>query len=237
MGDYICGCLGSVLSAQNNQRNYHNHTTSIFNMKQFLSDTTSSSLLNDCRDGKEEAWRRFQFLYQKLIQYWICNKRVPPSDRDDLYQDIQVSLVRSIKTFEKKKNSKFRSWLHTVVNSRIMDYYNNSQKKPMCVDFAELERQISASSLCNPSTNISVSDEMTERDIDNIERELVYAQLRHILADLYTQIQIDSFFLTVSGGLTSAQAAQKLGISPELVRQNKCRIVQRIKTDYKDLLD
>src|ERR671925_2035841 len=58
---------------------------------------TSASLLQRLHQQADEAsWKRLVDLYTPLLQGWFRRERIPPSDVDDLVQDVLAVLVREL---------------------------------------------------------------------------------------------------------------------------------------------
>src|SRR5271155_2317488 len=85
---------------------------------------TRQSLLLRAQSGEEDAWTDLADLYRPLIIGWLRRQGVPPVDLEDLSQDVLLSVVKHLRTFEHSGNrGAFRSWLRTIVCSRTTDYW------------------------------------------------------------------------------------------------------------------
>jgi len=85
---------------------------------------TRHSLLLRVQAGQADAWTDLTDLYRPLIIGWLNRQGVPAVDLDDLSQDVLLSVVKHLPTFEHSGNrGAFRSWLRTIVCSRTTDYW------------------------------------------------------------------------------------------------------------------
>src|SRR3954469_16756845 len=85
---------------------------------------TRQSLLLRAKTGEEDAWKDLADLYRPLIIGWLNRQGVPAVDREDLSQDILLSMVKHLPAFEHSGNrGAFRCWLRTIVCSRTTDYW------------------------------------------------------------------------------------------------------------------
>src|SRR5215468_5215968 len=85
---------------------------------------TRQSLLFRAQTGEENAWQDLTRLYRPLIIGWLNRQGVPACDLDDLSQDILLSVVKHLPTFQHSGHrGAFRSWLRTIVCSRTADYW------------------------------------------------------------------------------------------------------------------
>src|SRR5215813_12900660 len=87
-------------------------------------DKTRQSLLLRARTGEESAWKDLTDLYRPLILGWLNRQGVPAVDLEDLSQDVLLSVVKHLPSFEHSgARGAFRSWLRTIVCSRTADYW------------------------------------------------------------------------------------------------------------------
>src|SRR5580692_7150866 len=85
---------------------------------------TRQSLLFRAQSGEEDAWKDLTDLYRPLIIGWLNRQGLPVADLDDLSQEILLSLVKHLPSFEHSGHrGAFRSWLRTIVCSRTTDYW------------------------------------------------------------------------------------------------------------------
>src|SRR5262249_56591554 len=82
------------------------------------------SLLVRAQNGEENAWKELTELYRPLIIGWLNRQGVPAVDLEDLSQDVLLSVVKHLPSFEHSGHrGAFRSWLRTIVCSRTTDYW------------------------------------------------------------------------------------------------------------------
>jgi RNA polymerase sigma-70 factor (ECF subfamily) len=83
---------------------------------------TRQSLLLRARTGEEEAWKDLTDLYRPLIIGWLNRQGVPAVDPNELSQDVLLSMVHHLPSFEHSgQRGAFRSWLRATVCSRTID--------------------------------------------------------------------------------------------------------------------
>jgi RNA polymerase sigma-70 factor (ECF subfamily) len=67
--------------------------------------------------GEENAWKDLTDLYRPLIIGWLRRQGVAARDLDDLSQEILLSVVKYLSSFEHSgRPGTFRSWLRTIVS-------------------------------------------------------------------------------------------------------------------------
>ncbi len=89
------------------------------------SDVTDLQLVTRAQQGDREA---FLTLYNRYLNkvYNRVRSRVPTTDVEDVTQEIFIAVVRSIGSF--RQEAKFNTWLYTIVNRQIADYYRRSRR-------------------------------------------------------------------------------------------------------------
>jgi DNA-directed RNA polymerase specialized sigma24 family protein len=74
--------------------------------------------------AKRTPWKDLTNLYGPLILRWLNRQGVPARDLDDLSQDIVLSVVQHLPSFQHSGNpGAFRRWLRSIVCSRTIDYW------------------------------------------------------------------------------------------------------------------
>ena len=61
---------------------------------------TRQSLLIRAQAGDEASWKDLTDLYHPFLMNWLRQQNLPEADRDDLAQEILVSVVKSLRSFE-----------------------------------------------------------------------------------------------------------------------------------------
>jgi RNA polymerase sigma-70 factor (ECF subfamily) len=83
---------------------------------------TRQSLLVRAQSGETEAWKDLTDLYRPLILGWLHRQGVPARDREDLGQEVLLSVVKHLPGFQHSgQRGAFRTWLRTIVCRRTAD--------------------------------------------------------------------------------------------------------------------
>jgi RNA polymerase sigma-70 factor (ECF subfamily) len=95
------------------------------------SSPSDNELILLIQQGKVEA---FNILYERYLPavYGRVRYTVPEADIEDVTQEVFIAVMRSLKNF--RGDSQFSTWLRTLVNRQVADYYR--KRKP---DEAELD--------------------------------------------------------------------------------------------------
>jgi RNA polymerase sigma-70 factor, ECF subfamily len=98
------------------------HTTKLISRHLMKVQPTfnEDEIIKSARAGKLESFSLLYELYLPVV-YKRVRYTVPPEDVEDLTQEIFITVIRSIHGF--RGESKFGTWLRTLTNRQIADYY------------------------------------------------------------------------------------------------------------------
>jgi RNA polymerase sigma-70 factor (ECF subfamily) len=83
---------------------------------------TDEELVRLAQMGKQDA---FVLLYERYLPNILARVRfkVPEGDAEDVTQEIFIAVLKSLGSF--KGQSKFSTWIWTITNRKIVDYYRS----------------------------------------------------------------------------------------------------------------
>ena len=171
-------------------------------------DPSDEQLVRSAQSGDREAFFR---LYDRYLQrvYNRVRSRVPPQDVEDVTQDVFVAVVRSLNQFEQR--ARFNTWLYTIVNRQIADFYRRRQRK-------EAPDQLALDALADGEPPVPV-DEALQDD---------QAQLRQALDQLPEHYR-DIILLRYADGLSLAEIAGRRGQTLDAVKSLFRRALQALR--------
>jgi len=85
-----------------------------------MHEPTDEMLVQCAQQGDGTA---FNALYDRYLDvvYRRVHYSIPETDVEDVTQEVFIAVVRSLKDF--RGDSKFRTWLYTLMSRKIADYY------------------------------------------------------------------------------------------------------------------
>jgi RNA polymerase sigma-70 factor (ECF subfamily) len=190
---------------------------------------TRQSLLFRAQTGGEDAWKDLTGLYRPLIIGWLNRQGVPAGDLDDLAQDVLLSVVKHLPTFEHSgRRGAFRAWLRTIVCSRTIDYWRavdaGSRGQGGSGAVAALRQ------LADPDSDLNRQwDEEHDRYVLDCLLDLVGEEFEPTTLRAFRRLALDS--------ATGAAAAEELGLSVAAVYVAKSRVLQRLRQLAEGLID
>jgi RNA polymerase sigma-70 factor, ECF subfamily len=123
---------------------------------------SDEELVHGAQAGKQEA---FTCLYERYLPIVFSRVRfkVPEADVEDITQEIFIDVIKSLANF--RGNSKFSTWLWTLTNHKIADYYRINKSKFMQQGHSEETTQ-------QPSSTHSSAPTSSADDLICIQRSM-----------------------------------------------------------------
>jgi RNA polymerase sigma-70 factor (ECF subfamily) len=192
-------------------------------------DETRLSLLVRAQTGEENAWKDLTDLYRPLIIGWLNRQGVPAGDLDDLSQDVLLSVVKNLPTFQHSgRRGAFRSWLRTIICSRTTDYWR-------AVDAGTKARGGSGATAA--LQQIADPDSDLNRQWDDEHDRYVLNCLLDLVEEEFEPVTLRAFRRLALDGASGAETAKELGLSVAAVYVAKSRVLQRIRQEAEGLID
>jgi RNA polymerase sigma-70 factor (ECF subfamily) len=190
---------------------------------------TRQSLLFRAQTGEENAWKDLTGLYRPLILGWLNRQGVPPRDLEDLSQDILLSVVKHLPTFQHSgQRGAFRCWLRTIVCSRTADYW----------------RALDAATQASGGSGAAAALQLIEDPDSDLNRQwdeehdgYVLDCLLDLVEEEFEPATLRAFRRLALDGASGTEVAAELGMSVAAVYGAKSRVLQRIRQEAKGLID
>lgn len=184
------------------------------------SSVTRLSLLARIRQDDSSAWKELVALYSPLVDFWCRRIGICENDLHDLRQEVFFAVSRSIHRFQPSGNSgSFRAWLWSLSRHKMIDWIRSERNSPR----AE-----------GGSTALQMVHHLPEHldDQDHSERlqfnDLIHRALEQTRSE-FEKKSWQAFWRTTIDGLSVAQVAEELSITPATVRQHRSRILRRLR--------
>jgi RNA polymerase sigma-70 factor (ECF subfamily) len=174
------------------------------------SDGNEEHLARRAQQGDREAFLRLYDLFLPKV-YNRVKSKVPPQYVEDVTQEVFIAVLRSLHRFEQR--SKFSTWLYTIVNRQIADFY---RQRSRYMDPESVSIDLMENSLSDPPESIEFGS----------ERPLVQKALM-TLPDHYQAVIFSRF----ADGLTFAEIAKQREQSLEAVKSLYRRAIQALKDE------
>lgn len=169
---------------------------------------SDEQLATQAKEGDQQA---FLELYDRYLAkvYNRVKSRIPLKDAEDVTQEIFIAVVKSLPKFEQR--SRFSTWLYTIVNRQIADYYrrhyrrNEDQKVPLESDSQQFN--------------------MPTYEHENLEEMVVIQRALQYLPENYQEVIMHRF----ADGLTFREIAEVREQSLEAVKSLYRRAIEALR--------
>jgi RNA polymerase sigma-70 factor (ECF subfamily) len=172
-----------------------------------------------------EAWQAFHTRYHDVILSWCRRRELSSACAEDLTQEIWLKLLRDILSYDPAKG-RFRSWLKTVVNNTLTDYWRRQQRTPerSGVGGSAFLERIAALASPEAVNELSVAIEQQA----NTSAAEVIARVQARLKETTWQ----AFYQTLALRRPAQEVAQTLGLSVATVYKFTYRVKQMLQEEY-----
>lgn len=186
---------------------------------------TPVSLLDRLRNPTDAAaWERWMVLYRPILGRWLRRTDLQRADVDNVIQEVLLTVLRELPRFQHNGHAgAFRKWLQWIVRHRVRDFL----RKPKPVAGGSWERVLA--DLESPQSAMS---RWWEREHDLF----VLRRLLDLLESEFEPTTWKAFCLQVLDNEPTAKVAEELHITENAARIAKCRVMQRLKQEGRDLV-
>ena len=192
-------------------------------------DETRQSLLFRAQTGEANAWKSRTDLYRPLIIGWLNRQGVPPRDLEDVGQDILLSVVKHLPSFEHSgRRGAFGTWLRTIVCSRTTDYWR-------AIDAGT--QGSGGSGATAALQQIADPDSELNRQWDEEHDQYVIHCLLDLVEQKFEPDSLQAFRRLTLDGASGETVAKELGLSVGAVYVAKSRVLARIRQEAAGLID
>lgn len=173
-------------------------------------ELSDEQLAQQAQAGHREA---FHTLYTRYLPrvYNRVRTKIPPNDVEDVTQEIFIAVVRSLESFEQR--ARFNTWLYTIVNRQIADFYRKRTRTGGAQPSVELDDPESSFDI--PAADVQ----------DGADQRLVLGRALRGIPEHYQEIILMRF----TDGLTFAEIAVVRGQTLEAVKSLYRRAIQAMR--------
>lgn len=170
----------------------------------------------------ERSWQRFYEAYDPAIRRSISRYKLSRMDLDECTQEVWIKLIKTLRNFEyQPSRCKFDSWLFTVVQNQIVDFFRWRKRRPACQLTDLVVTRLEA-------IDVDVAAKL-ERTLNQEVLDTFAKRLRsHVSEECYRALHLRLF-----EGRSVKDVAVILNLSPSQVRlkvsRTKKQLCQRIK--------
>jgi RNA polymerase sigma-70 factor (ECF subfamily) len=190
----------------------------------------SASLLLRVVALEPEAWERLVRLFGQTI-YRRCRRRgLPPEEAADLVQEVFLAAARGVARFRRDgPGASFRGWLWGIARHKLKDHWEARANRPAAQGGTEAQRRLAELA---DDEDEAATDEGGAGEVPDLVRralDLVRGEFQETTWQAFWRFEVD--------GLSAAEVAAQLGMSPNAVHVAVCRVRKRLREEFGDLLE
>jgi RNA polymerase sigma-70 factor, ECF subfamily len=194
--------------------------------------STHVSLLCDLReDGRrDEAWVKFHARYRDVILGWCLRRGLLPDRAEDLTQDVLLKLFQQLPHYHHDpERGQFRSWLKSVVNNALTDFWRRQQRRPE-------GDAVGGTAFLEQTIDLAAPDAAGELS------EVIEGRARSTAAEILERVRArlkettwQAFHRTMVEERPAAEVASELNLSIATVYKAIYRVKQMLLEEYRDV--
>jgi RNA polymerase sigma-70 factor, ECF subfamily len=185
-------------------------------------DTLVSVIVGVCQQDSGR-WRQFDAIYRPMLLAYLRKQRLKESEANDVVQDIFVKLLGKIHTYDREK-CRFRSWLFSVAHNALIDYIRRQAGHEKAVKGWMLQML-----RAKPSDSVRMEEEWTI-----LYRERILAHALKTVRRRVSSRTWSCFEQRLLRARPADQIGHDLGLSPNAVYVNACRVMKLVRTVCED---
>jgi RNA polymerase sigma-70 factor, ECF subfamily len=189
----------------------------------------SSTLLDQIRARRPEAWRRLVDLYGPVVYRWCRQLGVGRGDAGDVVQDVFAAVAAGAARFRRNgPEQSFGAWQRTITRNKVCDHFR--RRRGLLDAEGGTAAQQRLLGLAEPSEE-SISLASLQADSRFVQRALdvVRAEFEPRTWEAFWRIAVD--------GQSPAEVAAAMELRLPAVYQAKSRVLRRLRREMSDLAE
>lgn len=183
-----------------------------------INEDTPVSLLHGLREQDDDAWTRLVDMWTPLLFGFCRSKGFSSVDADDIVQAVMIRVYRGLPKFCRDgKGKRFRFWILTILRNEIADFYKRKANGIGAVGGSDNQIHLG-----------NLADSLKESDSDWFSPARIMTRLLDVIRHDFSEQNWRAFELVHLENHSNKEAAEKLGIKENAVRQATHRIRKRI---------
>lgn len=187
------------------------------------SSSVSSTLLDQLRSGRPEAWERLVRLYSPVVYRWCRRSGLAAEDAADVLQEVLSAVMLHLPDFHRDRpEGSFSGWLATITRNKVRDHFRRRHGRAEAQGGSTAQRQLSE--VPQPP---EPSEECIRPDAESAAW-LSRGALETIRAEFEARTW-QAFWQTTVDGQPPAHVAADLEMSVPAVYMAKSRVLRRLR--------
>lgn len=190
-----------------------------------MDPTTRVSLLARLHDRADDAaWREFITLYEPIVLATARRRGLQDADAREVAQEVLLSVSKAIGRFDPTADGRFRGWLGRITRNQTIDFLRR--------------RQLRGSGSTDVLVRLgTIPQPAAEDDFDLEHRRQLLRWAAERVRRQIRPVQWDAFWMTAVEGVSTDEAARRLGLDLGAVYVARCRVLARLRKLVQQRLD
>jgi RNA polymerase sigma-70 factor (ECF subfamily) len=187
-------------------------------------------LLDRARDRDRAAWERLVNMYEPLVLRWCRHAKLGTADAADVTQEVFLAVSGHLADFRGVQTGQsFRGWLRTITRRKICDHLRQVPPDQAPTGGNDAYQELLKVHAAEPpdSPDIELADEVG----------VLYRSALELIVAEFEELTWKAFWRVVVEEQPAAGVAQDLAMSRNAVYIAKTRVLQRLREEFKDLID
>ena len=187
----------------------------------------SSTLLEQIRAQRPDAWQRLVDLYGPVVYRWCRQLGIGRADAADAVQEVFAAVAAAVGRFRRETpEQSFGAWLRTITRSKVCDHFRRRRGLLDAEGGTDAQQRLlnlpeSADDSRSLSAPLATDTRFVHRALD-----VVRAEFEPRTWDAFWRIAID--------GQSPAETAEVMKMSLSAVYQAKSRVLRRLRRELRD---
>jgi RNA polymerase sigma-70 factor (ECF subfamily) len=156
------------------------------------------------------------------VARWGRRAGLQNEEVDDLLQEVFRTVSSQVANFSRQRGSgRFAAWLFCITRTRIADHYRSQEQEPAGIGSSDFQQRLEQQPA--PDEGSSGGTNPTP------ERLLLLRRALDLVRSDFADHTWHAFWGSVIDGRDTADVARDLGLSSEMVRQARSRVLRRLR--------
>jgi RNA polymerase sigma-70 factor (ECF subfamily) len=173
------------------------------------------------------AWRELVDLYGPLVAHWCRRCGLDTHETADCLQEVLASVATALGSYQPRDTSgAFRGWLWTITRNKVRDHARKKSRQPKATGGSAAQQALD-----------NLADQIPLPDAEPTDAEQLNELVRRGLEQVRSEFEHptwQAFWRTAIDGIPAAVVAQELGVSAAAIRQNRSRVMRRLRQQFGD---
>ena len=188
----------------------------------------SSTLLEQLRARRPEAWQRLVRLYGPVSYRWCRRSNLNADDAADVLQEVLAAVMIHLPDFRRDRpEDSFGGWLAAITRNKIREHYRRRQGKAEARGGSTAQRLLADIPQAEPSAESIQADAQSAACLSRRMLEMIRVEFEARTWEAFWRAGVD--------GQSPSAVAADLGMSVAAVYKAKSRVLGRFREVLREL--